>query len=63
MALLLVCSACQVTIATEVDARADGSGVIRAGVGLDREALAQVPDLAGQLQVDDLRRAGWRVTA
>ena len=61
MALLLVCSACQVTIATEVDARADGSGVIRAGVGLDREALAQVPDLAGQLQVDDLRRAGWRV--
>ena len=61
MALLLVCSACQVTIATEVDARADGGGVIRAGVGLDREALAQVPDLAGQLQVDDLRRAGWRV--
>jgi len=61
VALLLVCSACQVTIATEVDARADGSGVIRAGVGLDREALAQVPDLAGQLQVDDLRRAGWRV--
>jgi hypothetical protein len=61
VALLLVCSACQVTIATEVDARADGSGVIRAGVGLDREAVAQVPDLAEQLQVDDLRRAGWRV--
>ena len=49
------------TIATDVEARADGSGVIRAGVGLDREALAQVPELGEQLQVDDLRRAGWRV--
>ena len=60
-ALLLACSACHVTIATDVEARADGSGLIRAGVGLDREALAQVPQLAEQLQVDDLRRAGWRV--
>jgi hypothetical protein len=50
-----------VTIATDVEARADGSGFIRAGVGLDREALAQVPELDEQLQVDDLRRAGWRV--
>jgi hypothetical protein len=58
---LLACSACQVTIAADVEARADGSGVIRAGVGLDRQALAQVPRLAEQLQVDDLRRAGWRV--
>jgi hypothetical protein len=58
---LLACSACQVTVATEVEARADGSGVIHAGVGLDREARAQVPDLAEQLQVDDLRRAGWRI--
>jgi hypothetical protein len=50
-----------VTIATDVQARVDGSGVIRAGVGLDPEALAQVPQLAEQLQVDDLRRAGWQV--
>jgi hypothetical protein len=50
-----------VTIAADVEARPDGSGVIRAGVGLDRQALAQVPELAEQLQVDDLRRAGWRV--
>ena len=62
VALLLVCTSCEVTIATDVEARRDGSGVIRAGVGLDREALAEVPDLAEQLQVDDLRRTGWRVT-
>ena len=61
VALVLSCSACQVTIATDVQARVDGSGVIRAGVGLDPEALAQVPQLAEQLKVDDLRRAGWRV--
>ena len=39
----------------------DGRGVVSAAVGLDREALAQVPDLAHQLRVDDLRRAGWQV--
>src|SRR5438270_6353996 len=36
---LLLCSACQVTIAAGIDANADGSGVVRAGVGLDEDAL------------------------
>jgi hypothetical protein len=61
VALLLASSACRVTITTDVDVDADGSGVVHVGVGLDRDALAQVPDLAEQLRVDDLRRAGWRV--
>jgi hypothetical protein len=30
-------------------------------VGLDREALAEVPDLADQLATDDLRAAGWQI--
>jgi len=58
---LLVCSACQVTIAVGVDAKQNGSGVVRAGVGLDADALRQIPDLAQQLRVDDLKRAGWTV--
>ena len=58
---LLVCSACQVTIAVGVDAKQNGSGVVRAGVGLDDDALRQIPDLAQQLRVDDLKRAGWTV--
>jgi len=58
---LLVCSACQVTIAVGVDARQNGSGVVRAGVGLDDDAVRQIPDLAHQLRVDDLKRAGWTV--
>ena len=58
---LLACSACQVTIAVGVDAKQNGSGVVRAGVGLDDDALRQIPDLAQQLRVDDLKRAGWTV--
>jgi hypothetical protein len=58
---LLLCSSCQVTIAAGVDANADGSGSVRAGVGLDADALRQIPDLAKQLKVDDLRKAGWTV--
>lgn len=56
-----MCSACQVTIAVGVDARQNGSGVVRAGVGLDDDALHQIPDLAQQLRVDDLKKAGWTV--
>jgi hypothetical protein len=58
---LLLCSACQVTIAVGVDANQNGSGVIRAGVGLDNDALRQIPDLAQQLRVDDLKKAGWTI--
>jgi hypothetical protein len=36
----------------------DGSGVVRAGVGLDREALEQSGGFRG---LDDLRRAGYRI--
>ena len=49
------------TIAVGVDTHANGSGVVRAGVGLDADALRQIPDLAQQLRVDDLKRAGWTV--
>lgn len=58
---LLICSACQVTIAVGVDAQQNGSGVVRAGVGLDDDALHQIPDLAQQLRVDDLKKAGWTI--
>ena len=58
---LLVCSACQVTIAVGIDANQNGSGVVRAGVGLDNDALRQIPDLAQQLRVDDLKKAGWTI--
>ncbi|PLS76736.1 MAG: hypothetical protein CYG61_00665 [Actinobacteria bacterium] len=44
-----------------VRATAEGGGEVSATVSLDREAAAQVPDLAEQLRVSDLRAAGWRI--
>lgn len=60
--MLLACGGCRVEVVAGVEAARDGSGAVRVGVGLDGEALAQVGDLAHQLRVDDLRRAGWQVT-
>jgi hypothetical protein len=53
---------CQIGVSVGVDAHADGGGEVRVAVRLDRDAAAQAPDLASQLKVDDLRRAGWKVT-
>ena len=58
---LLALSGCQAHLKVEVRARTDGSGQVRAAVILDKEAAAQVPDLARQVRVDDLEEAGWRV--
>jgi hypothetical protein len=57
-ALLILCSACQVDIAVGVDARPDGSGTVQVTATLDKDAAAQ----AGPLALDDLRKAGWKVT-
>ena len=56
-ALLFLLTGCQIRVVAGVEARRDGSGVVRAGVGLDREALKEVPDLPNRLRVDDLRKA------
>jgi hypothetical protein len=71
-ALVLLASACEVRTRVHVTAEEDGSGVVEVAVGLDREALAQVPDLDGNgtsdvtdlvalIRTDDLEAAGWRV--
>lgn len=59
VALLL--TGCRADLVVEVEAEARGAGHVRATVTLDEEAAAQVPDLAGQLRVDDLEAAGWVV--
>jgi hypothetical protein len=58
---LLAGTGCQVTLTAGVDASSDGSGTVRAAVGFDDEALAQLGDPATELRLDDLRQAGWRV--
>ena len=70
-ALVLLASACEVRARVQVTVEEDGSGVVEVAVGLDREALAQVPDLDGNgtsdvtdlvalVRTDDLESAGWR---
>lgn len=56
---MVALGACQVDISVEVQAAAAGSGRVRVSVVLDREAAAEVPDLATELRVDDLVKAGW----
>jgi len=61
-ALALAClSGCRVGVTVGIDSQADGSGRVRALVTLDADAARRVPDLADQLEVDDLRAAGWEV--
>jgi hypothetical protein len=61
LVVLLSLSACQVRVTAGIDVGPDGEGTVRAGVGLDAEALRAVGDLAAALRVDDLQAAGWEV--
>lgn len=58
---VLALGGCRADLSVSVEAGADGGGRVAATVTLDREAVAQVPDLAAQLRVDDLEAAGWQV--
>jgi hypothetical protein len=71
--VLLVAAGCQVQTVVTVDVDQDGSGTVEVAVGLDEEALAQVPDLddsgsgdvpdvAQLVRVDDLAASGWEVS-
>jgi len=53
---------CGVGTGIDVAVRPDGSGTVGVTVSVDREAQAQIGDLAGQLQSADLAQAGWAVS-
>lgn len=59
--VVMATGGCQVVLTTGIEARRDGSGLVRAGVGLDDEALRELGDPATELRLDDLRQAGWQV--
>ncbi len=60
-AAFVLCTACKVSIVVGVDGRADGSGTVRATVGLDKEAADRLRRSGGRLEAADLRQAGWTV--
>jgi hypothetical protein len=68
--VLVLAAGCQVRTAVTVDMADDGSGTVEVAVGLDADALKQLPDLdssgvgdAGDLTKlvhdDDLKATGW----
>ncbi len=61
--VVVVAAGCQVELATTIEVRGNGSGTITQAAGFDAAALARVGDLDRQLQVEDLRQAGWTVDA
>ena len=61
-AVFVLCTGCKLSIAVGVDARSDGSGVVRATVTLDRAAAERLAATGGRLDAADLRKAGWTVT-
>ena len=58
----VVLGGCQVHTTVAIDVRDDGSGQVEVSVALDEEAARRVPQLADQLEVDDLVASGWTVT-
>ncbi len=61
MFVVLAAGACQVRVTGGIDVDPGGGGTVRAGLGLDAEALRTVGDVTAALRVDDLRQAGWRI--
>lgn len=61
--IALALTACQAEGFVDVDVAPDGSGWVRVTVRLDKEAAAKVGDPSKLVRVDDLRDAGWMVTA
>jgi hypothetical protein len=58
-AAVLLLPACQVKVDVRVSTTAAGAGEVRVTAALDEEAAAQT----GTLALDDLKQAGWTVTA
>jgi len=59
--VVLAAGACQVRVTGGIDVDPNGGGTVRAGLGLDAEALKTVGDIGSALRVDDLRQAGWKI--
>ena len=58
----MLAAACQVRTEVAIDVADDGSGTVTVSVGLDPDAVTQVPDLSSELRLDDLRATGWDIS-
>lgn len=62
VALVVVSVGCQVQVVVDTVVDQNGAGTVTVSVGLDEGARARIGDLATELQIQDLRDAGWTVT-
>jgi hypothetical protein len=60
--IALGASSCQAVARVTVAQRAAGDGIVSVRLTLDRAAAAQFPNLAQQLRLGDLQRAGWTIS-
>lgn len=58
---VVVLSACRVDTTVTVDIERNGSGTVEVAVALSDKAIERIPDIAEQLQLDDLRQTGWAI--
>jgi len=58
---LLVLTACRFDVTVSVEMEPDGTGVVTLVAVADDELVQQVPDLAGDLRLDDAIANGWTV--
>ncbi len=57
----LALSACRIDTTVTVDIERNGSGNVDVAVAVSEKAIERIPDLAEQLQLDDLRQTGWKI--
>lgn len=60
-AVLAVTCGCRLDVQVRLVVGDDGAGEVQVAAALDEAAAARVPQLADQLEVDDLVATGWRV--
>ena len=61
LGLVVLATACRVDTAVHVEVEDDGAGTVTVVFNVDAVAVAQVPELASGLRLDDARAAGWSV--
>lgn len=60
---VVVLSACRIETVVTLDVKENGSGTLSIVATADADVIAQVPDLADDLNFDDAKAAGWEVSA
>lgn len=60
--VVLGSAGCQVQVVVDTVVDQNGAGTVSVSVGLDAGALERIGDLQTELQIQDLRDAGWTVT-